>query len=168
MSGFLQHVQAEMMRMDPASGAPAEAEPAQPEDGRAEKLREDIAKISVKIDRIAELDRDPALEAVLQQYKAQRTQLQAQLTELKPLAARITKASKDRDEAVATCATLRREMEAMQRCLTAKQQALQEASALADKKQGELDALIQEQRVANAEMAAPAPSARTHAVGEPG
>ena len=124
-------------------------QPAQPPDGQAEALRSSIAKISAKIERIAELDRDPAIETVLRKYRKQRAQLQAQHAELKA-------ANKARDDTIMVCATLRRDMEAMQRCLADKQQALQAASAEADQRQTELDALILEQRTANAALAASA------------
>ena len=124
-------------------------QPAQPPDGHAAALRSSIVKISAKLQHIAELDRDPAIETVLRKYRKQRAQLQVQLAELKA-------ANKARDDASMVCDTLRLEMEAMQRCLADTQQALQAASAEADQRQTELDALILEQRAANAALAASA------------
>ena len=172
VNGFLQSVQAEMARMLPASPTPgaAAAPPgaAAASDGPAgdeqlAALRDRIAKLSRKIERLVVLaedgDQDDQLAVLLAGYRNEQAKLRAELAELKPLAARISTAADFRDRAISHCSALHSEVEAMERCLAAKRVALVAATQKAEVAQVELDRLVEMQRAEHARALAVQPEA---------
>ena len=140
-----QLLQAEIdKRGKPAAQQDATMEaPDDSEDAKA--VREEIDTLTKKIQQLENL-KDDELQPIIAKKKKQKEELLAKQREKKPWQARITAATKGRDEAVSSREATDKEIEQLKQVLTSKEEERKKKAAKVEEAQARLDELLQQQK----------------------